>query len=136
MNTHQWVINKEACRELTEKKFSDEQRVLLQKMAEELEQEIEGRVYAISNHGRDYPFGPGSLPGTLYFRLERGSAAVAKVGDILRRKQPEVYALLMAWAYVAEAEDPDRAFREIEAAMRHDGYVRGHGGGIRQVRRG
>lgn len=68
--------------------------------------------------------------------MEGRPATVAKVGDILRRKQPKEYALLMAMCYVAEAEDPDRAFREIEAAMRHDGYVRGHGGGIRQVRRG
>ncbi|GAB6170571.1 hypothetical protein JCM15765_00490 [Paradesulfitobacterium aromaticivorans] len=42
MNTPQWVINKEACRELIENKFSDEQQALLQKMTEEFEQEIEG----------------------------------------------------------------------------------------------
>lgn len=42
MNTPKWTIDKEACREMTENKFTDEQQALLQKIAEELEQEIEG----------------------------------------------------------------------------------------------
>jgi len=53
------------------------------------------------------------------------------IGEILKRKQPEVYALLVSWIYVAE--DPDRRMREIEKLMCHDAYRRERGA-IRQVR--
>ncbi len=46
MDTPRWVINKEACEQLTEKKFSDEQNELIAKMAEALEQEIEAILAA------------------------------------------------------------------------------------------
>ena len=55
------------------------------------------------------------------------------IGQILRKKQPDIYALLMSWVYVATAEDPDKAMREIEKLMGHDAYVREHGV-IRQIR--
>jgi len=61
---------------------------------------------------------------------------MSTIGDILKRKQPREYALLMAMCRVEESEDPDKTFREIENLMRHDAYVRGRGGAIRQVRRG
>ena len=57
------------------------------------------------------------------------------IGEILRKKQPKEYTILMAMCYVDKAEDPDKAFREIESLMRHDAYRRDRGV-IRQVRHG
>ncbi len=60
---------------------------------------------------------------------------MAKIGEVLRRKQPEVYRQLML-RYPAPPREEDGAnFREAEKLMRHDGYRR-DGGAIRQVRRG
>lgn len=61
---------------------------------------------------------------------------MAKVGEIIRRKQPEVYRQLMLIYPAPPREEDETNFREIEAIMRHDGYVRGRGGSVRQVRRG
>lgn len=55
------------------------------------------------------------------------------IGEIIRRKQPDVYLKLMAMCYVHKAENPDKAFKDIENLMRHDAYVRERGA-IRQIR--
>ena len=61
---------------------------------------------------------------------------MAQVGEILRKKQPEVYQMLK-FRYPAPAREEDGAeFREAEKLMRHDGYIRGSGGSVKQVRRG
>lgn len=60
---------------------------------------------------------------------------MAKVGEIVRRKQPEVYRQLMLRYPATPREEDGAEFREIEAIMRHDAYVR-DGGAIRQVKRG
>lgn len=60
---------------------------------------------------------------------------MAKVGEVLRRKQPEVYRQLMLRFPAPPREEDGAEFREMENAMRHDAYVR-DGGAIRQVRRG
>jgi len=57
------------------------------------------------------------------------------IGQILRKKQPKEYALLMSWIYIDQSEDQDKAHKEIERLMRHDAYVRKRGS-IRQVRHG
>lgn len=60
---------------------------------------------------------------------------MAKIGEVLRKKQPEVYKKLMFMYPEPEKQDDETSFREIENLMRHDGYRR-DGGAIRQVRRG
>lgn len=61
---------------------------------------------------------------------------MAKVGDIIWRKQPEIYRQLMLRWLAPKAKEDDVGFREIESLMRADSYTRGRGGAVRQVRRG
>ena len=94
------------------------------------------RAYALSNHNPSHSVVPGHCAGDFDLSVERGPAAVAKIGEVLRRKQPEVYRkLMLRWPAPKAAED-DTSFREVEKLMGHASYTRGHGGGIRQVRRG
>lgn len=96
-----------------------------------------GGIYALCNLYNDYPSSPGShYSRAFYFNVERGAASMAKMGEILRRKQPEIYRQIM-FMYPSEKKEPDeeQSFREVANLMRHDAYVRDHGA-VRQVRRG
>lgn len=66
------------------------------------------------------------------------------IGEIIRRKQPDVYRDLIQIKMFLNLEETTKNERhkevkindcEAEKLMRHDGYVRGRGG-IRQTRRG
>lgn len=63
----------------------------------------------------------------------KGFILIMPIGEILRKKQPKEYAVLMAMCYVDKAEDPNKAMREIEKLMRHNAYRRDRGV-IRQIR--
>ena len=58
---------------------------------------------------------------------------MAKIGQILRDKQPKVYHELMRKAQEKKPAK-DYSLGEIEDLMRGNAYVRGRGGAVRQVR--